>query len=387
MVNRSCVAGDLTTAAAGQPRMARWAADGLTRPPRRNRTPNRTPTGLEAVSVADTQIQSHGVRNRPAAANSFTAARTRPHRLARWRAGRPPRRTRRPDRTATRLQAVSVADTRIQSHGVVNRPCGANSFSTTPRVATVHIDSLLAAVARCPGLPGCLCATSGCCGCGQCSPALAATRSHTATSGPLPRHGDIAGLRGAHAVGRGDAVTGVEPARPLDARVLEPDGSVLHPDELPRVGCVSLFGMACGAVDLSGLARKFVGGRGVLAVVIRTVEIDVMQRVSRTFPAPCRFQCRVVVPQQRAAAVKPPMGVHRLHPHLGDSNRLDLAPRRTYGRDHYESGAARMLTLSANEHPGVAAQSDHDCAPVPRRHHGLRPRPTAYVCTQPVTRV
>ena len=28
-----------------------------------------------------------------------------------------------------------------------------------------------------------------------------------ATIGPLPRHGDITGLRGAHEVGRGDAMT------------------------------------------------------------------------------------------------------------------------------------------------------------------------------------
>ena len=41
-----------------------------------------------------------------------------------------------------------------------------------------------------------LSAKSGCCGCGRCWRGLTATRPLTATSGSLPRHGDIAGFEG-----------------------------------------------------------------------------------------------------------------------------------------------------------------------------------------------
>lgn len=157
IVKRPCAANHLTAAPTRPHRLARWRARTPARPPRRTRRPNRTPMRLQARSVVVTDIQSHSRVKRPCAANHLTTAPTRAHRSARWRAGtlpRPPRRTRRPNRTPPRLQARGVVVTHIQWHGVVNRSYAANHL-TAPRIATVHVIILLAAVIRCPGLRGC----------------------------------------------------------------------------------------------------------------------------------------------------------------------------------------------------------------------------------------
>ena len=51
--------------------------------------------------------------------------------------------------------------------------------------------------------------TSGCYGCAHCWPVPAPTTPAIATIGSLPGHGHVAGFRGAHEVGRGDAMTAV----------------------------------------------------------------------------------------------------------------------------------------------------------------------------------